>query len=86
VSKRDTAPASLAAISGTTPSTIAAVVIRIDPEVEKPCSLEEVFEWFRDCLEQIRRSVIGQDTASEHSARWQRKAKPAIDVLLNAVA
>jgi hypothetical protein len=28
-----------------------------DPEVEKPYSLEGVFEWLRDCPDQIRRAV-----------------------------
>jgi hypothetical protein len=29
-----------------------------DPEVEEPYSLEAVFEWQRDCPEQIERAVI----------------------------
>ncbi|MEK9282824.1 hypothetical protein MTR72_24870 [Bradyrhizobium sp. ISRA442] len=29
-----------------------------DPEVEKPYSLEHVFEWLRDCPWQIERTVI----------------------------
>ncbi len=29
-----------------------------DPEVEKPYSLDAVFEWLRDCPEQIERAVI----------------------------
>jgi hypothetical protein len=28
-----------------------------DPEVEQPYSLEGVFEWLRDCPQQIRRAV-----------------------------
>jgi hypothetical protein len=31
-----------------------------DPEVEEPYSLEAVFEWQRDCPEQIERAVIHQ--------------------------
>jgi hypothetical protein len=30
-----------------------------DLEVEKPYSLEGVFDWYRDCPEQIERSVLG---------------------------
>jgi hypothetical protein len=29
-----------------------------DPEVEESYSLEEVFEWLRDCPEQIVRTVL----------------------------
>ena len=29
------------------------------PEVEKPYSLEQVFEWLRECSWQIERTVIG---------------------------
>ena len=43
-----------------------------DPEVEEPCSLEEVFDWLQDCPEQIARAVItggrqedGQSVKSE---------------------
>jgi len=28
-----------------------------DPEVEEPCSLDGVFDWYRDCPEQIERAV-----------------------------
>jgi len=38
-----------------------------DPEVEESYSLEGVFEWLQDCLEQIERAVIagGLGTACE---------------------
>jgi hypothetical protein len=29
-----------------------------DPEIAKPISLDDVFEWYRDCPEQIEREVI----------------------------
>jgi len=29
-----------------------------DPEVEEPYSLEGVFEWLRDCPEQIERTMV----------------------------
>lgn len=29
-----------------------------DPEVETAVSLEEVFAWYRDCPEQIERTVV----------------------------
>jgi hypothetical protein len=32
-----------------------------DPEVELAYSLSDVFEWLRDCLEQIARTVVADD-------------------------
>jgi hypothetical protein len=32
-----------------------------DPEVEKSISLEGVFDWYRDCPEQIERAVVHCD-------------------------
>jgi hypothetical protein len=31
-----------------------------DPEVTKSLSLEEVFDWLRDCPQQIERAVIAR--------------------------
>jgi hypothetical protein len=35
-----------------------------DPEVEKPYSLAYVFDWYRDCPEQIERAVIANGSIS----------------------
>jgi hypothetical protein len=29
-----------------------------DPKIEEACSLERVFEWLKDCPQQIKRAII----------------------------
>lgn len=36
-----------------------------DPEVEKPYSLDGVFEWLRECPWQIERTVIANEAATQ---------------------
>lgn len=40
-----------------------------EPEVEKPYSLQGVFEWLRDCPEQIERAVILGGRSAERAKR-----------------
>jgi len=46
--------------------------LRGDPEVEKPYSLRGVFEWLRDCPEQIERAVILGETIDRSSPFFVR--------------
>jgi len=43
-----------------------------DPEVEEPYSLKGVFEWLRDCPEQIERAVILGETIDRSSPLFVR--------------
>jgi hypothetical protein len=47
-----------------------------DPEVEKPFSLEGVFEWLRDCPHQVRRVTVtnGAENSSPFAIREVRNA------------
>ena len=40
-----------------------------DPPVEKSLSLSEVFEWLRECPEQIERTVISGGNGTDRSMR-----------------
>jgi hypothetical protein len=41
-----------------------------DPVIEQICSLEEVFDWLQDCLEQITRAVIHINEGTSHPCRY----------------
>ena len=43
-----------------------------DPEVETPYSLDRVFDWYRDCPEQIERTVVCGGLSSSGARRAAR--------------